>query len=107
MNVYGLTGKTGAGKSTVSLLLREKGFYIIDGDVLARKVTEKGSKTLDELASSFGNDIILPDGSLDRKLLVKKVTEKEKSNEIIEIDKCIIADDRINNIIKFMIKNIL
>ena len=83
MNIFGLTGKTGAGKSTVSLLLQEKGFYIIDGDVLARKVTEKGSKVLHELSDSFGSDIILSDGSLDRKLLVRKVTERENGTEIL------------------------
>lgn len=98
MNIFGLTGKTGAGKSTVSLLLKEKGFYIIDGDILARSVTEKGSKALTELADAFGKDIILSDGSLDRKLLLKRVTQTEKGTDILnsithpEIDKLIVDE---------------
>ena len=38
--IYGLSGQTGAGKSTVAQLLREKGYLIIDGDIAARKVVE-------------------------------------------------------------------
>ena len=73
MKIYGLTGKTGAGKSTVAALLKEKGWYVIDGDVLARQVTEIGSPVLQTLADAFGADILRPDGSLDRKGLVRKV----------------------------------
>ena len=40
MQVYGLTGKTGAGKSSVALLLKEKGFFVIDGDLVAREIVE-------------------------------------------------------------------
>ena len=46
MICYGLTGKTGAGKSTVADLLRARGWYVIDGDVLARRITEPGSPVL-------------------------------------------------------------
>ena len=42
MTVWGLTGKSGSGKTTASKLLEKKGFYVVDGDVLARKTTEKG-----------------------------------------------------------------
>ena len=73
MKIYGLTGKTGAGKSTVAALLKEKGWHVIDGDVLARQVTEIGSPVLQTLADAFGADILRPDGSLDRKGLVRKV----------------------------------
>ena len=46
MLTLGLTGKTGAGKSTIAELLKENGCYIIDGDVIARQITEKGSEVL-------------------------------------------------------------
>ena len=75
MICYGLTGKTGAGKSTVAALLREKGWYVIDGDLLARKVTEPGSPVLDQLAAAFGGDLLREDGSLDRKALVQRLHE--------------------------------
>lgn len=79
MKVYGLTGKTGAGKSTVALKLAKLGFYIIDGDVIARGITEKGKPALNELANEFGCDIIESDGSLNRKLLASRAFKDKES----------------------------
>lgn len=67
--IFGITGPTGAGKSTVSKLFRKCGVYVADADKAARKVTEKGSACLDELCREFGEGILLSDGSLDRKRL--------------------------------------
>ncbi|MBQ7296356.1 MAG: dephospho-CoA kinase [Clostridia bacterium] len=72
MLTIGLTGKTGAGKSTVALYLKEKGCYIIDGDVIARQITEKGSDTLPQLQASFGEDILDENGELIRKRLAER-----------------------------------
>lgn len=69
MNVIGLTGGIGSGKSTVSSYLKEKGYTIIDADQIARRVTEPGSPILDQLAAAFGQDILFEDGSLNRKKL--------------------------------------
>ena len=65
--VIGLTGPTGAGKSTVAQYFVENGFYLIDGDLLAR-VAVKNSAVLSALAKEFGSDIINEDGSLNRRL---------------------------------------
>lgn len=73
MICYGLTGKTGAGKSTVAALLRERGWYVIDGDKLARQITEPGSPVLPQLCEAFGGDLLRADGSLDRKALVRRL----------------------------------
>lgn len=75
--IYGLTGQTGAGKTTVAKALSKKGWQVIDCDKTARQITEKGSPVLKELADAFGSDIILPDGSLDRKLLASKAFASE------------------------------
>ena len=75
MILYGLTGKTGAGKSTVSAMLRERGWYVIDGDVLARQIVSPGSPVLRQLAAAFGGDILRGDGTLDRKALVDRLHE--------------------------------
>ena len=64
MLTIGLTGKTGAGKSTVALWLKGKGCYIIDGDVIARQITEKGSPVLTDLQRAFGEDILDENGEL-------------------------------------------
>ena len=66
--LVGLTGKTGAGKSTISAYLAEKGAYIIDGDIVARRVLETDGDLLPELQNAFG-DILNPDGTLNRKKL--------------------------------------
>ncbi|MBR4766514.1 MAG: dephospho-CoA kinase, partial [Clostridia bacterium] len=65
--VIGLTGPTGAGKSTVAKYFVENGFYLIDGDILAREAV-KNSAVLANLAKEFGSDIINEDGSLNRRL---------------------------------------
>ncbi len=83
MTVYGLTGKTGAGKSTVAAFLREKGYYLIDGDELARVIVQKGKPALEKLAVAFGRDIILPDGSLDRRALAKKAFSSRESTQLL------------------------
>ena len=67
--VVGLTGQTGAGKSTVSKVFASNGFAIIDADQVARKVVEKGTKCLDEIADFYGNTVINKDGTLNRKAL--------------------------------------
>ena len=81
MLILGLTGKTGAGKSTVASYLEEKGAFVIDGDVVAREIVAPASACLGELSGAFGKEIILPDGSLDRKELAQRAfSSKEKTD---------------------------
>ena len=62
----GLTGGIGAGKSEVSRLLEKHGAVIVDADKIAREVVAPGTPGLDAVVAEFGEDILLPDGSLDR-----------------------------------------
>ena len=62
--VVGLTGPTGAGKSTVAAVLAEAGLLLIDADRLCREAVELGTPCLASLAEAFGGGILLPDGSL-------------------------------------------
>lgn len=64
--IFGITGGSGAGKSTVSAKFRELGVYVSDADIAARRVVMPGSPCLAELCSEFGNDILNSDGSLNR-----------------------------------------
>jgi dephospho-CoA kinase len=66
MLLVGLTGGIGAGKSTVSALLAERGAVIVDADQIARDLQAPGSPVLDRMAERFGDHIIRDDGSLDR-----------------------------------------
>ncbi|MBW3567733.1 MAG: dephospho-CoA kinase [Proteobacteria bacterium] len=64
-----LTGGIASGKSTVANLFRELGVSVIDTDRIARDVVVPGSRGLDALVSTFGEDIIGPAGELDRNRL--------------------------------------
>lgn len=81
MRVIGLTGKTGAGKSTVAEFLKEKGCFIIDGDKIARDILLPGEPAVKELSDAFGEDIILPDGSVDRKKLASRAFASTESTD--------------------------
>ncbi|WP_061006317.1 dephospho-CoA kinase [Mycolicibacterium mucogenicum] len=65
----GLSGGIGAGKSTVSSTFAAEGAIVVDGDVIAREVVEPGTEGLAALVAAFGEDILLPDGSLNRPAL--------------------------------------
>ncbi len=66
MLLVGLTGGIGAGKSTVSALLADRGAVIVDADQIARDLQSPGSPVLAQMADRFGGHIIRDDGSLDR-----------------------------------------
>lgn len=84
MNVIGLTGGIGAGKSTVSDYLLDKGYIVIDADKIARSLTDKGSDTLQALTAAFGEEILFADGSLDRKKLAGIVFSDGEKRLILE-----------------------
>ena len=73
----GLTGGIGAGKSTVSATFAECGGVVVDGDVIAREVVEPGTEGLAKLVDAFGQDILLPEGALDRPALAAKAFADE------------------------------
>jgi len=65
----GLTGGIGSGKSEVARRLAEHGAVLIDADVAARQVVEPGSPGLARIAAAFGDEVLRPDGSLNRERL--------------------------------------
>ena len=69
ITIFGITGPTGAGKTTVSDMFRKCGVYVADADKAARRVTEKGGECLYELCREFGDCILNRDGTLNRKAL--------------------------------------
>ncbi|MBR5731065.1 MAG: dephospho-CoA kinase, partial [Firmicutes bacterium] len=84
--VYGLTGGTGSGKTTVAEYLREFGCEVVDADIIAREVTAKGSPVLAVLAEVFRADILDENGELIRKKLGSIVFgDKEKLARLNEI----------------------
>ena len=82
-----LTGGIASGKSLVSDLLEIHGCHIVDLDVISREVVLPGTEGLNELVESFGDSILLSDGSLDRKnlrdVLYKKGRNRAKIEQIL------------------------
>lgn len=71
MKIVGITGGIGSGKSTVTQFLKERGYQVVDADLIAREVVAPGTKVLAELVTHFGNTILQDDGSLNRKKLAE------------------------------------
>jgi dephospho-CoA kinase len=69
----GLTGPIGCGKSTVASWLGELGAVVIDADDVARAVVAPGTPELDAVVRSFGREMLLPNGDLDRPRLGRLV----------------------------------
>ncbi len=86
--VIGITGGVGCGKSTVMELL-EKKFHarLLVADELGHRVMEPGTQAYEQIVKDFGEDLILGDGQLDRKLLAERIygedEKREKLNAII------------------------
>lgn len=103
VQVVGLTGGIGTGKSTAAEFLKSKGFAHIDADQIGRDITVDGSPMLPVLDEIFGPDgpygkkdvpILTETGSLDRKALASIVfTDMEKKLKLDEVMfKAIIAE---------------
>ncbi|MGM0395499.1 MAG: dephospho-CoA kinase [Bacillota bacterium] len=81
--IIGITGGIATGKSTISNMIREEGFYVIDSDKVARAVVQKGSKGLEEIVRIFGNDLLNEDGTLDREKLGNIIFSDEEKRNIL------------------------
>ncbi len=69
----GLTGGIGSGKTTVSGMLGERGAVVVDADAIVRDLQEPGQPVLAEMVSHFGDEILHPDGTLDRAAVAARV----------------------------------
>ncbi len=67
----GLTGNLGSGKSTVAAMLRELGAEVIEADQLGRALMEPGQLVYEEIIETFGPEVVLPSGQLNRPKLAE------------------------------------
>lgn len=79
----GLTGSIGVGKSFVSSVFAELGCHVLDADKTAREVVAVGSQGLSAVVEAFGDEILKPDGTLDRARLGAIVFEDEKKRLLL------------------------
>lgn len=73
MKVIGITGPTGAGKTTALNALRELGAEVIDADAVYHELLWKNGEMKAALVSAFGPGILDGDGQVDRKALAGAV----------------------------------
>lgn len=71
--IVALTGGIGSGKSTVADAFARHGVTIVDADVIAREVVQPGTPSLAAIATHFGHEILLPDGTLNRAALRQRI----------------------------------
>ena len=82
--VVGITGGIGSGKSAVTDRFEAHGITVVDADKAARVIVEPGGPALQSIAEHFGDDILLPDGGLDRAALRAKVFADEGERRWLE-----------------------
>lgn len=81
----GLTGGIGCGKSTAVDAFRVLGVPIVDADKIAKDIVKPGQQALKEIVKTFGDEILLDSGELDRALLKQKIFSDSKTLEKLEV----------------------
>jgi dephospho-CoA kinase len=81
--VIGLTGGIASGKSTISNMLRELGAAVIDVDLVGRDVVSQGGNAYNRIIESFGSDILMTDGEINRKKLGNIVFSNEEKLKLL------------------------
>lgn len=84
MKWVGITGGMACGKSTVSHILRQKGYTVIEADQVAHLALKKDSPTYLSLVQYFGTGILGVDGAISRTLLAKEVFQDKEKLSFLE-----------------------
>ena len=82
-SIIGLTGGIASGKSTVSQLLVQKGFAVVDADVAARTVVEPGEPAYEKIIEAFGQNVLNEDGTINRGELGAIIFHDEEQRKIL------------------------
>src|SRR5262245_46377971 len=72
------------GKSATGEILRRRSVPVVDTDVLAREVVERGQPALDQIISVFGSDILDGEGRLNRGEVARRVFGNPPLREKLE-----------------------
>jgi dephospho-CoA kinase len=84
MLLVGLTGGIGSGKSTVARMLAERGAVVLDADAFAREAIAAGTPGFRAVAERFGEEVVDPDGGLDRPGLAAIVFADDEARRDLE-----------------------
>lgn len=79
--ILGLTGPTGAGKTTAASAMLDVGCIVIDSDKIARSVLSPGSPCVDKVCAAFGSDLIKSDGNIARQKLAERAFSSDANTQ--------------------------
>ena len=82
--IVGLTGGIGSGKSAASQWFETQGINVVDADIAAREIVEKGQPALAQIQSAFGDWVLLESGELNRKALREHIFQHPSARQQLE-----------------------
>ena len=82
--IVGLTGGIGSGKSAASQWFETQGINVVDADIVAREIVEKGQPALAQIQSAFGDWVLLESGELNRKALREHIFQHPSARQQLE-----------------------
>ena len=110
MKIIGITGTSGAGKTTIcNILKKQYSAYIIDSDEIAKRLSKKGSIYLQSIVEYFGQGILDNDGELKRSELANIIYESDEKRQrlnnltFIYVDAPLLFESKLNQICDFVI----
>ncbi|MDQ9010617.1 dephospho-CoA kinase [Acinetobacter gerneri] len=82
--ILGLTGGIGSGKSAASQWFENQGIHVVDADIVAREIVQKGQPALDQIQQSFGDWVLLDNGELNRAALREHIFKDPTARQSLE-----------------------
>ena len=82
--ILGLTGGIGSGKSAASTWFETQGITVVDADIVAREVVEKGQPALQHIHAAFGDWVLLENGELNRRALREHIFKNPNARQTLE-----------------------
>lgn len=82
--IIGLTGGIGSGKSAASQWFENQGIAVVDADIVAREVVQKGQSALTQIQLAFGDWVLLENGELNRQALREHIFKVPAARQQLE-----------------------
>jgi len=82
--ILGLTGGIGSGKSAASQWFETQGIQVVDADIVAREIVEKGQPALTQIKKAFGDWVLLENGELNRRALREHIFKEPSARQQLE-----------------------
>ena len=82
--LVGLTGGMGSGKTLSASFFKDLGAFILDADLICRKLVEPGQAAWKEIEAVFGKEIFTGSGNLDRRKLADIIFGDSEKKQTLE-----------------------